>query len=109
MKWKQPTCPHAVLVYSIPAHSMTQPVDSLTSFVPQDFEPYIVVQRKKLPAYDERLRGYFENKAVHCRHLATLGYVRQHSAFSWWKLSIWQVALAVDDPSQRKHALAPAG
>jgi hypothetical protein len=51
-----------------------QPVDNLTSFVPQDFEPYIVVQRKKLPAYDERLRGYFENKAVHCRHLATLGY-----------------------------------
>lgn len=33
-----------------------------------------MVQRKKLPAYDERLRGYFENKAVHCRHLATLGY-----------------------------------
>ena len=54
--------------------ALQQPVKSVTSFVPQDFEPYIVVQRTKLPAYDERLRGYFENKAVHCRHLATLGY-----------------------------------
>lgn len=39
----------------------------------QDFEPYIVAPRERLPPYDERLRGYFENKAVHIRHLATLG------------------------------------
>lgn len=32
-----------------------------------------MVVAERLPAYDERLRGYFENKAVHLRHLATLG------------------------------------
>ena len=27
-----------------------------------------------MPAYDERLRGYFENKAVHLRHMAASGF-----------------------------------
>lgn len=39
----------------------------------QDFEPYVLVAREGLPAYDERFRGYFENKAVHLRHMASLG------------------------------------
>jgi len=40
----------------------------------QDFEPYVIVSRELVPAYDERLRGYFENKAVHLRHMAAIGF-----------------------------------
>lgn len=40
----------------------------------QDFEPYVIVSRVLVPAYDERLRGYFENKAVHLRHMAAIGF-----------------------------------
>lgn len=40
----------------------------------QDFEPYVLAAREQLPPYDERLRGYFENKAVHLRHMAASGY-----------------------------------
>ena len=39
----------------------------------QDFEPYVLVAKKDVPPYDERLRGYFENKAVHIRHMAAGG------------------------------------
>jgi len=40
--------------------------------VAQDFEPYVLVAKANVPPY-ERLRGYFENKAVHIRHMAALG------------------------------------
>ena len=32
------------------------------------------MSRELVPAYDERLRGYFENKAVHLRHMAASGF-----------------------------------
>lgn len=40
----------------------------------KDFEPYVMAGREGLPQYDERFRGYFENKAVHIQHMARLGY-----------------------------------
>ena len=33
----------------------------------------MLVAKADVPPYDERLRGYFENKAVHIRHMAALG------------------------------------
>ncbi len=49
----------------------------------QDFEPYVLVAKQDVPPYDERLRGYFENKAVHIRHMAArgVGFVVHPTAF----------------------------
>ena len=33
----------------------------------------MLMDRGSVPPYDERLRGYFENKVVHSRHIAALG------------------------------------
>jgi len=67
-----------------------------------DFEPYVLVAREGLPAYDERFRGYFENKAVHLRHMASLGYnfLVHPSAFT--------VHLPHEDSAARLMIIAPA-
>ena len=43
----------------------------------------MLVAKQDVPAYDERLRGYFENKAVHIRHMAAsgVGFVVHPAAF----------------------------
>lgn len=56
---------------------------TIATLLLQDFEPYVLAAREKLPPYDERLRGYFENKAVHLRHMATSGC----ASFTWLKIN----------------------
>ena len=40
----------------------------------QDFEPYIIVARKNLPLYDERFRGWFNDKSTQLYDLYAHGY-----------------------------------
>ncbi|KAL4446810.1 hypothetical protein ABPG77_008054 [Micractinium sp. CCAP 211/92] len=39
----------------------------------EGFEPYVLVQRRFVPWYDERFKGYRKNKVVHLMHMFRLG------------------------------------
>ncbi|KAL4856061.1 LARGE xylosyl- and glucuronyltransferase 2 [Chlorella vulgaris] len=48
---------------------------SLSYRIPYEegFEPYVMVQRRFVPWYDERFKGYRKNKVVHLMHMFRLG------------------------------------
>ncbi len=39
----------------------------------QGYEPYILINKRFVPWYDERFRGYGRDKIVHILHIARLG------------------------------------
>ncbi|EFN57237.1 hypothetical protein CHLNCDRAFT_143733 [Chlorella variabilis] len=43
------------------------------NYTDEGFEPYVLVQRRFVPWYDERFKGYRKNKVVHLMHMFRLG------------------------------------